>query len=257
MHTGSTRLPKQEWVKYFEWREKKNRIYFNRFPEQIDFKDKKVLNIGSGHGALSFYVADRGAQKVIGCDIDADSVDFANTLKKDRFPQHENTVIFEHKSVGELSNGKFDIALSQAVFEHVQDIPSCLSAISERMNIGGKFYLGLGPLYRSPFGDHKFIHAPFQKIFPWAHLCFSDEWLIKHYNQKFPNKSIGKITDLGLNKYHFYQYIKSFNECDLTIKYLAINASKNPFVHIFNFCRRIPGLLEYFTLNIYVVFEKS
>ena len=98
---------------------------------------------------------------------------------------------------------------------------------------------------------------PFFNIFPWAHICFKQEWLIKNYNKNNPNNPINSIHDLGLNGFSFSQYLNLFNLTYLKIIYFKVNNHKNPLVHIINIFRVIPGLRELLSINIYTILEKA
>jgi SAM-dependent methyltransferase len=51
-----------------------------------------------------------------------------------------------------------DVVSSDAVLEHITDIPGFMSATRGVLRPGGKFYAGYGPLWYGPLGDH--IYSP-------------------------------------------------------------------------------------------------
>ena len=55
--------------KYFDWRMKRLPHFIERFPEGIDFKGKRIIDLGCGHGALACIAARDGAEEVLGIDI--------------------------------------------------------------------------------------------------------------------------------------------------------------------------------------------
>lgn len=68
----------EEQLNYFN-REKEieNPKFLSRFPN-INFINQKILDLGCGHGALSIDIAIRGANKVVGIDLNKRLIDFAN-----------------------------------------------------------------------------------------------------------------------------------------------------------------------------------
>jgi SAM-dependent methyltransferase len=50
--------------------------------------------------------------------------------------------------------GKFDFVISDAVLEHVPDLPKFAAGSYEFLNPGGVFYASFGPLWYGPCGDH-------------------------------------------------------------------------------------------------------
>ena len=105
--------------KYFVWRKKKAIICCERFPEGIKFKDKTVLDVGCGHGALSFHAIEEGAKSVLGIDVNSTLINFSNKLLNRQFSKYKNNVSFlkadtRAASMADmtLSRGKFRSAAS-------------------------------------------------------------------------------------------------------------------------------------------------
>ena len=57
--------------RYFDFRYRVLVHYLERFPEGIDFKGKKILDLGCGHGALACTAANSGAREVLAVDINS------------------------------------------------------------------------------------------------------------------------------------------------------------------------------------------
>ncbi len=107
---------KEEDIKYFN-HQKENRdpVFLGRFPD-VNFKDKTVLDLGCGHGAISIDVAQKGAKKVIGIDINCELIKFANKNLQKNFNELTNTVSFQCIGINELPDNHFDIIISKASF---------------------------------------------------------------------------------------------------------------------------------------------
>ena len=112
-------------------------------------------------------------------------------------------------------------------------------------------YIGFGPLYNGPYGDHKLTKA----FLPWGHLIFPESFLIKRLNQHGHDK-IASIFDLGLNKLSLAEFKSLFYNSGLCVLDFRVNVSNKPLVKIVNLIRHIPFLEEYLSFNVYCILEK-
>jgi len=240
---------------YFKKRHEKAKVFCSRFPNGINFRKKIVLDIGCGHGALSFHALDEGAKYVVGIDINEKVINFANTILRRDYYKYKDKAKFIPSDINDLDFSKFDIIISHTAFEHIIDPQRCLNGIEKRLNKKGEVYIGFTGLYNSPWGDHRRTQVPFQKFFPWAHLCFNKQWIIKNYNSKFPSKPISSIHDLGLNGLSFSQYESIFKTSKLKNSYFKVNVAQNPLVLLLSVFRLIPFLRELLSFNIYTVLK--
>lgn len=125
------------------------------------------------------------------------------------------------------------------------------------MRPGAKVYLGIGPLWRSAFGDHGRTLVPFGNLFPWAHLLFSEKWLVNHRNRLKPNEKIESLKQLGMNLHPIEVYLEAFERSGMEIEHLSFNQHEKPLVKFaLNTIAAIPGLRQFFTQNIYCVLRK-
>ena len=60
----------QENINYFNHQKIENKKFWERLGGKPNFEGKKVLDFGCGHGALSIEIAQSGADKVLGVDIE-------------------------------------------------------------------------------------------------------------------------------------------------------------------------------------------
>ncbi|MDY6839036.1 MAG: class I SAM-dependent methyltransferase [Thermodesulfobacteriota bacterium] len=242
----------QGWLRYFEYqRQERNPIFRRRF-KIIDFAGLKVLEIGCGLGSLCIDVAASGARQVIGLDINAHKIDFANKILRLHYPQFVQTIRFSTTPLEQLQEADFDIILSKAAFEHCLDLEGLLLQMKKRLKPGGRVYSGFGPLYHSPYGDHGYCKA----LIPWGHLILSEDTIVTRLNRK-RKVPIRSISDLGLNRLSFNQYMSVFAQCGLRIVDLRTNVHENLLYSMLsNMLHRIPFLGKYFTFNIYCILEK-
>lgn len=96
------------------------------FLEQIDVKDRRVLDIGCNSGAYSLWAKRRGAREVIGVDIDEKRLEQGRQLAL-----HEGLdVAFHRRSLLEIEDlGRFDVVLCFAVLTEIRDLLGGLEAV--------------------------------------------------------------------------------------------------------------------------------
>ena len=85
----------EEDLKYFNYGNIENKKFWKRLGSKPDFKNKKVLDFGCGHGSLTLEIAALGAQKVIGIDLEIDLINFAQENLDQNFPALRDKVEFE------------------------------------------------------------------------------------------------------------------------------------------------------------------
>lgn len=233
--------------------------FWSRFGGKPDFTGKKVLEIGCGGGALSIYVGLSGAKRVVGVDIKQDQIESANKNIKDYFPFLNQSVKFRCCRAEELEEHDFDYVISQDTFEHVDNLEQLIENLKRKLKTGGKIYSGFGPLYKSPFGDHRRFHRAMEKfnnikipqiIFPWMHLLVPDE-VLNGVVRFFYKRKTGKEKEFniyeGINKLKLSDYKQIFSLSGLTVEMLKAK----------NRMRMFPFLADYFTTHITVILVKD
>jgi 2-polyprenyl-3-methyl-5-hydroxy-6-metoxy-1,4-benzoquinol methylase len=146
---------------YFREQVEDNVQWWDRVGYQCDFRGAKVLDLGCGHGALSISIAQARAAEVLGLDLDANRIDFAREVLRDRYSEIQNRVSFALEDVRKLrSFGQYDFVISKDSFEHIEDLDTVIASISTLLKPGGKVVVGFSPLYYSPFGDHGRLGLP-------------------------------------------------------------------------------------------------
>lgn len=109
-----------------------------------------ILDIGCGVGALSLYLAGRGAQ-VVGVDLSSDAIQIANNAKKQL---KLNNVVFLRQSAEEFvkTNHKFDVIICSEVIEHIHEDKVFLKKLRKLLKAKGVLLLSTpsinAPLYR-------------------------------------------------------------------------------------------------------------
>ena len=121
--------------------------------------NKSILIVGCGYGLECDLLLSQGAKKVVGVDVEED-------IGKDY--QHKQIEYCRVKAEEmTFEDDTFDISLSFATLEHVQDPKVTLLNMVKVTKPQGVIYCQTAPLWNSPFGHHK------KDIFPndpWIHV---------------------------------------------------------------------------------------
>jgi 2-polyprenyl-3-methyl-5-hydroxy-6-metoxy-1,4-benzoquinol methylase len=185
---------------------------------------KKVLDIGSGEGYGSGYLADF-AKEVTGLDYSESAIAYA----QDRY--RKNNLKFLNLNIEELYKvqDKFDVICSFQVIEHIKDTGAFLSNVKNLLNKEGKFICSTpNRLDASPHTLKP--HNPFHVK---EYLIGEFESLLKGY---FKNVEIvGLIRGSRLNFYRRLKKIGIFNLLPkkfdpVKIFYSRINSSNFAFI---------------------------
>lgn len=152
----------------------------------VDFRDKDVLDLGCGDGALSAQFLTHGASKLIGVDVDTGCVERAREINAGQ--PAEFCVCSSTKLP--LDNECVDTIVSFDVFEHVSRPCTVLAECLRVLRPGGKMLIGTWG-WHNPFAPHLWATMPV----PWAHVFFSERTVLRTCRRVFhapwyvPNQS--------------------------------------------------------------------
>jgi cyclopropane fatty-acyl-phospholipid synthase-like methyltransferase len=226
---------------YFRRGETENIKFWHRCGGMPNLQGKICCDIGCGHGSLVIDMAKNvwggGDGKVFGFDLDEDRIEFAKENLHKKYPQFEGIVEFHCADFRDF-NMKFDIITSKDACEHIIYLKEMVISIKEKLNEGGLFFTGFGPLYYSPYGNHK----KWNETIPWKHLIFP-------YTEK-------EIHNKGLNGLSLAEYKQIFYNSGLEVLQFKVNESKNIISNLFSLISRINFLREYFSHNIYTILKR-
>jgi cyclopropane fatty-acyl-phospholipid synthase-like methyltransferase len=235
--------------RYFAEQRASNREYWRRFGAAPDWVDKRVLEVGCGHGAMSIEIAEAGAT-VLGVDLDEFRVDFANHNLAQRFSHLVNRVTFQAVDVTSLPPEQlFDVIVSKDTFEHVEGLASLLKGLGQRLIPGGLIYAGFSPLYYSPWGDHGRTGL---KV-PWAHAILPTP-AVCAAAARHNGHPVRSLMDIGLNGNTPDQFRAAFADSGLRLRDIAYNRGDKRLLSVLEKARgRFPRFDRFTTVSIYAV----
>lgn len=225
--------------------------FFSRFGHQPDLTGKSVLDLGCGRGNLAIHAARNGAASVVGVDPDAARIAFAREKLALEPEAVRRLIDFKACGIEELpAEEAYDVIFSKDAFEHIMDVPAVLAEMRRRLVPGGKAYIGFGPLYRSPYGDHHWAEADL----PWGHLYMPESLLLRRIEKRTGHR-YGSLKELELNQWRLHQFLPAFRGA-MTIESLCLNRGDHPVYAASRALCRLPLIGEYFTFNIYCILRR-
>lgn len=172
---------------------------------------KSVLDIACGTGKGSSMMAEAGAAKVLGADIDPDAVRYAKHRHK-----QPNLSYAVADATTFVSDEKFDVIVSFETIEHLNDVESFLKNINANLKPGGMFFVST-PLASKDIDTkpHNIYHVQ-----EWGLHKFQEvvaEFLVveKSFLQLFPERPTGRLAiyaDRFLNRKAKPAYVTSIYE---------------------------------------------
>lgn len=225
--------------------------YWNRFGVDVPLRGATVVDVGCGHGALCVAMAEAGAGRVIGVDLDEERIRFAEARIRERYPHLAGRVEFRCQDLRLIPERGIDLVVSKDAFEHITELAAVLDAIRVRLRPGGRLYAGFGPLYNSPYGDHRRLRA---KI-PWGHLLLSERFLLRRAARRL-QREVSSVEDLGLNKLSLRDYERLLSASGMRVVSIRRNANRRLASRAMSVAAKVPFLREYFTHNLFCVLER-
>jgi len=142
------------------------------------FTNKRILDAGCGSGLFAIAAAKKGAQEVVGIDIDEPRIPFAIKTAE---VQHVNNTSFHIMSMYDMSfpEKSFDRVISHTVFEHLPDLPTALIALYRVLKPGGEAFI-THDSYRSRYGAHVGHYVNI----PWPCAFFQTDSVIEFWKSR-------------------------------------------------------------------------
>jgi SAM-dependent methyltransferase len=154
--------------------------------EQIH--DRIVLDFGCGTGDDAIQMAQRGARRVIGIDLQQRFLDVARA-------NAAKAGVADRCEFATATDERAEIIVSLDAFEHFEDPDAILRLMGTLLAAGGRILISFGPTWFHPLGGHLF------SVFPWAHLLFTEKALIR-WRSDFKNDGATRFGEVagGLNQ---------------------------------------------------------
>lgn len=190
---------------------------------------KVVIDFGCGLGNASIEIAQHGARRVIGIDIQQRFLDYAQA-------EAEKAGVADRCVFTLGTDEKADVILSLDGFEHYHDPVAVLKTMKGLLKDNGRVLICFGPAWFHPYGGHLF------SVFPWAHLIFTEKALIR-WRSDFKTDGATRFFEVagGLNQMTIRRFEKLLEKSDFQVEsFEAIPIRRLKWLH--NFLTR-----EFFT----------
>ena len=131
-----------------------------------EIANQVVIDFGCGMGGTSIEMAQRGARKVLGIDIQEKWLKIAREGA-------ERLGVSDRCKFSKSPDERADVIVALDSFEHFDDPGEVLRQMANILKPNGCVRAAFGPTWYHPLGGHLF------SVFPWAHLIFTEEALIR------------------------------------------------------------------------------
>jgi SAM-dependent methyltransferase len=228
--------------------------FFARLGPLVDVEGRSLLDVGCGRGATSIEVARRGAERVVGVDLEI-APQARALIAADPELSSRIELVETSGALAELGPQTFDVVLSKDSFEHYADPESFIFTIAGFVAPGGLLAIGFGPLWRSPTGGH----IDYMTRVPWAHLLFPEDVIMDERRRFRPAEEARSFEEIrgGLNRMTLGRFEAIMRSSGLECVSLETNVSDNPVVRAMKVVAKLPQFRELFTTNVYGVWRKS
>jgi SAM-dependent methyltransferase len=164
---------------------------------------RTVLDFGCGAGHEAVELAQRGARRVIGLDIQEPMLERARRHAR-------NSGEHERCTFTSSAPERADVIVSIDSFEHFGDPAGVLRQMAELLAPGGSVLVSFGPTWYHPLGGHLF------SVFPWAHLVFTERALIR-WRSRFKRDGATRFSQVagGLNQMTIRRFVRLVKESPL------------------------------------------
>jgi 2-polyprenyl-3-methyl-5-hydroxy-6-metoxy-1,4-benzoquinol methylase len=232
--------------------------FLERLQPWLDVRGRSVLDIGCGVGAVCLEVARRGAQRVLGVDIAADAIRYAQATLAAEDRAWPVEYVAYAGDPAELADERFDIVISKDALTYYGTRPSTPDAqtmvrrIADRLQENGLLAARAGPLWKAPYGGR------IDTWLPWAHLIFPESIVFERYRR---DRGAGATATsfeegVGVNRMTLARLRAIMDGSGLDCLHFATNVSGHPAVKVMRALARVPGLEEHFTQNVLGVWRR-
>ena len=119
-----------------------------------NFKNKKILDLGCGYGWHCKYIANQGANHIIGTDI---SKKMLNVAKSKNFDEKIEYKLCAMEDLA-FNKNSFDIIISSLAFHYIKDFEPLIKNINEWLVIGGYLIFSVEHPVFTSYGSQDWIY---------------------------------------------------------------------------------------------------
>jgi SAM-dependent methyltransferase len=238
-----------EALHYYRLTESWNEKFWARMDGPVPVVGSRSLDLGCGVGALTTDLVRRGSIHAVGIDPDGERIRIARLAATLFQPHLVDRVEYRAERIQDLDgDARFDVVVSRDTFEHIHDLPVVLREIARVLRPGGRCYVGFGPLYRSPFGDHGLLGIRI----PWAHLILAPMPNAPRFRARLGKRRVEELAR-ELNGLALIEIEGMVELSPLRFESLRVNVSHHPGMRVLARARSIPRVREFATVNVYAV----
>jgi SAM-dependent methyltransferase len=246
---GSAAELDESEVGYYRRTESWNDKFWRRTNGSAAINGAVCLDLGCGVGSLTTDLVRLGALRAVGIDPDADRIRIARLAATAFHPDAVDRVEYRASTIQQLGgHAAFDVVVSRDTFEHIHDLPEVLEEVARLLRPDGRMYVGFGPLYRSPFGDHGLLGLRI----PWAHLLVAPTPDAPRFGA-WPSRRRLDLLDRELNGLTLAEIDATIEASPLVIESVHVNVSDHPGMRILSMVRRLGIVSDYVNVNVYAV----
>lgn len=200
-------------------------------------RGRDVLDYGCGDGFQAVALAELGARRVLGVDIETARLAHGRRMARE-------IGVADRVEFAPRAAGQFDVVLSLNAFEHYPDPLGSLHEIRAALRPGGVFLLAFGPLWYAPYGAHMYFFCRL----PWLHLLFSERAVFRI--RSLYRDDGGRHYEPGLNR-------MSVRKFERLVAAAGLRASRRRYATVAGLplVGRLPLLRELFVNHVAAVLE--
>lgn len=201
--TGRSRVCPDDVPSAYENKSKLEALFGARVGDEV--RGKVVVDFGCGRGHEIVELAERGAARVIGIEVNPRWIDKATRHIAQHGFSDRCVVIAASIDAGAAA----DVIICLDSFEHFENPEAVLGTMHRLLKPGGCVLVAFGPLWYHPYGGHLF------SVFPYAHLIFS-EYALVTWRSSLPGKSAtSSVLESGINKMTVKRFVRLVEDSPL------------------------------------------
>jgi len=245
-------LDLESQLRYSKWRQATTGESV-RHLQPIEIEGRTVLDFGVGRGGPAVWMAEQGARRVVGVDIDDFFLEVSRRYVERVDPQARLPIeiLRSEPSRVPLADASVDAILCLRTFERVADPEAVLCEWHRLLVTGGLAYVSFGPLWYHPHGIHLWEIFPA----PWVTLLFPERAVVHaRHLLKGEVERIGReatYEDLSFNRMTVGRFRRTVRRSPLELERFRLHTALG-----LDLLGRLPFLRELFASQIDCVLRK-